>query len=371
MKRIMLSVNSSWNIINFRRGVIRGLIEADYHITIVAPRDEYTEQIAPLGANYSELPMAQQGMSIIQDCRLFVHYLSCFKKFRPDVYVSYTTKPNIYGSLAARLFGVPAVNNIAGLGNVFVRGGLLRSIVKQLYRLALAKSSCVFFQNVEDRNYFIDERLVQESQADLLPGSGVSLDEFKQSEYVYRTGDKMKFLFVGRLLKDKGVIELVEAARIVKSHYPSIKVSLLGFVGVENPSALSQEEVDAWVAEDVIEYHGACDDVRPYLRSADCVILPSAYKEGTPRSLIEAGAIGIPLIATDIPGCRDIVNHGVNGYLCKAKSHRSVASAMIKMIRLSYGQRLAMANASRSKIVEGYDEKVVVKKYLQAVSECS
>ncbi|WP_018971054.1 glycosyltransferase family 4 protein [Rubritalea marina] len=366
-KHILFSVNSSWNVINFRSGLIQGFVAAGYRVTVVAPKDDYSARIEPLGADYVELPMRQQGTSMLQDGMLMLHYLQVLRKLKPDFYLGYTIKPNIYGSLAAHCYGVPVLNNVAGLGNVFVRGGWIQNLAKFLYKLALRRSRTVFFQNPDDRQLFLEQGMVSHAQAGLLPGSGVDLNRFQRTAYSARDGAEMEFLFVGRLLKDKGLLDLVEATRMVKREYPKIRVSLLGFVGVANPSAVSLAEVQQWQSEGLLHYEGSSDDVRPFLRHADCLVLPSAYREGTPRSLIEAGAIGLPLITTNMPGCREIVDHGYNGLLCEAKNPQSLADVMLDMIRMPLTERKQMAANSRDKVEQEYDEKIVLKKYLEVL----
>jgi len=279
-------------------------------------------------------------------------------------------KPNIYASLAAQMAGVPVINNISGLGTAFIRGGWMAALVSLLYRVGLSRSECVFFQNEDDRTLFLGKGLVKRLQTDLLPGSGVDLEYYDAKRYgtVERSGNHIVFVMVARLLWDKGVREYVEAARIVKKQHPEVRFHLLGFLDVENQTAVPREDVEAWVREGIIEYLGTSDDVRPFLAAADCVVLPS-YREGTPRSLLEAAAMAKPLIATDVPGCREVVTDGVNGYLCAVRNSNYLADKMLKLIAMPSELRLQMGCQSRNIAETRFDEQIVIRKYLKVVDD--
>lgn len=364
--RVCLSANSSWHVVNFRANIVRALVDEGYEVIVIAPKDDYSERIADLGCRYVAIPIEQQGMSVAADLRTFLCYLKILKKEKLDVFLGYTVKPNIYGSLACHLLKIPVVNNVSGLGTAFLRGGWLKRVVTTLYRLAFSASRSVFFQNCDDQKLFMDSQLVREEQAKLLPGSGVDLSRYQQCAYEPRPKERMQFLFVGRILRDKGVCELVEAARQIKIQYPKVEVQLLGAIGVANRTALTDEEVKKWHNQGVIRYLGVTDDVLPFMKDADCVVLPS-YREGTPRVLLEAGALSRPLLATDVPGCRQVVDHGVNGYLCLSQDAVDLAEKMLQMIELSEVKKLAMSRACRKKIEKEYDEKIVINRYLEEI----
>jgi len=289
---------------------------------------------------------------------------------RPDVYLGYTVKPNVYGSLAAHLLRIPVINNISGLGAVFIRDGWLLRVVRWMYRTALMRSAKVFFQNDDDRQLFISGGLLRAEMTDLLPGSGIDLNRFTPRPKTVGLGDesKFRFLLIARMLRDKGVGEYVEAARLLRQRWPLAEFCLLGFVDVQNPTAISDIEMDAWVAEGVVNYLGVSDDVRTQLVTADCVVLPS-YREGTPRTLLEAAAMACPIITTDAVGCREVVDDGVNGYLCKVRDAGDLAAKMEQMLSLSLEQRSQMGQRGRAKMVSKFDEQIVIKKYLEAIEE--
>lgn len=366
MKKICLSVNSAWNVVNFRSGLIKSFLKEGYEVVVIAPSDEYREQIIELGCSYVDVPMDQQGMSIWNDFKTFLAFFSALRRERPDVFLGYTVKPNVYGSLAAQLLGIPVVNNVAGLGTAFLKGGLLARFVKGLYALAFRRSATVFFQNDDDERLFVEAKLVRGGQASLLPGSGVDLLKYKKSIYEPRAAENTQFLFVGRILRDKGVCELIEATKEVKLQYPNVEVKLLGATNVTNRSAISSEEVEEWEGKGIVSYLGVTDDVLPAILNADCVVLPS-YREGTPRVLLEAGALSRPLIATDVPGCRQVVDDGLNGYLCKPRDATSLARKMIKMIELPSEVKIEMSAICREKIESEYDENIVINSYLKEI----
>jgi glycosyltransferase involved in cell wall biosynthesis len=365
-RTIVISVNAAWNLLNFRRELIAALQLRGHEVVALVPEDENSGELAKLGVRFVPIAIDSQGMSPLADLMLLRRYRAALKAIRPDLFLGYTIKPNIYGSIAARSLGVPAINNISGLGTAFIRTGLLTRLVKRLYRFALARSATVFFQNAEDREQFLRERIVRPEQARLLPGSGIAIDLFTPQPMPDREG--FTFLLLGRLLWDKGVREFVEAARHVRRDRPGVGFQLLGFLDVPNRTAVGRADIEGWVAEGVVEYLGASDDVRPHIAAADCIVLPS-YREGLPRSLLEGAAMAKPLIATDVPGCRQVVGHKVNGLLCAARDPDALAAAMRAMIDMPADRRCEMGNAGRRKVEAEYDERIVIDRYLEAIDQ--
>jgi glycosyltransferase involved in cell wall biosynthesis len=363
---VAISINSSWNIFNFRSGLIRALQAAGHEVIALSPADAYAPRLAELGVRHVAVAMDSAGTSPLRDLALLARYRRALKRERPDVYLGYTAKPNVWGSLAARSLGIPVISNVSGLGTAFIREGLLTRIVAALYRRAFLGASTVFFQNDDDRALFVSRRIVDSARTALLPGSGIDLARFAPRPGEAADAGSFTFLMLARLLWDKGVGEYVEAARQVRASFPQARFRLLGFLDVANRTAVPRANVDAWAAEGLIEYLGDAEDVRPHLAAADCVVLPS-YREGLPRVLLEAAAMAKPLIATDVPGCRHVVEDGVNGYLCAARDPASLAAAMLKMLRLPVERRLAMAAAARRRVESDYDERIVARRYIQAI----
>lgn len=362
---IVISSNSAWNLANFRKPVIETLIAAGHRVIAAAPADGHEGRLRAMGASFRPLPMRGAGMSPVEDARLLLDYISLCRSERPDLFLGFTAKPNIYGSLAARMVGVAVVATISGLGSAFLRGGLLGGLLLHLYRLALGGAQAVVFQNKDDRGLFIARGIASPKQARLVAGSGIDLDRFAPAPV--EPHDDFRFLLIARLLLDKGIADFVEAARIVRKRYPQARFQLIGGPGGDNPSAVPQADLARWSGESIVELLGVKDDVRPFIAAADCIVLPS-YREGLPRSLLEAAAMARPLIASDVPGCREVVEDGVNGLLCAVRSAPSLATAMERMIAMSPGERAAMGTAGRRKVTNEYDQRLVADAYLAEVS---
>ncbi|MEO6580569.1 MAG: glycosyltransferase family 4 protein [Sphingomicrobium sp.] len=360
-KKILISSNSAWNLANFRRPVIEALIAAGYDVVAAAPADGYEPDLVSMGAKFRSLPMSPAGTSIVEDFRLLLNYISLIREERPAIFFGFTAKPNIYGSLAARLVGVPVVATISGLGSAFLKGGLLGGILMRLYRAALGQAQSVMFQNPTDRRLFIDREIVVHDQTRLVAGSGIDLDRFRPQPLP--DTEAFCFLLIGRLLLDKGVGEFVEAARSVRKRHPHARFQILGGRGGNNPSAVPDSELKRWQAESIVELLGASDDVRPYIAGAHCIVLPS-YREGLPRSLLEGAAMARPLIASDVPGCRDVIDDGVSGLLCQVRSGASLAGAMERMVGMTSADRAAMGAAGRRKVASEFDQSLVAAAYL-------
>jgi glycosyltransferase involved in cell wall biosynthesis len=361
-----MSANTDWNIANFRSGQIRALQRAGYELVVIATRDPAADiRMQQLGVERIPIRIERSGLNPWADLKLLARYRNLLKRLRPAAYLGYTIKPNVYGSWAATSLGIPAIPNVSGLGTAFIRNGALQQIVMKLYRAGFRRAPVVFFQNDEDRQLFVDRRLVRDEQARVVPGSGVDLERFKPRPAV---GGPPVFLLIGRLLRDKGVGEFVEAARLVRRDLPDARFQLLGPIDPANRTAITQAQVDSWVREGIVENLGTTDDVRPYIAAATAIVLPS-YREGLPRSLLEGGAMERPLIATNVPGCRQVVEEGVNGYLCTVGDPDSLATCMKRLAELPGEQRLAMGREARRRVQERFSEEFVIQAYLDVLAE--
>ncbi|MBC7946208.1 MAG: glycosyltransferase, partial [Burkholderiales bacterium] len=260
-KAIVMAANTSWNLVNFRANIITALIEKGFRVVAIAPRDSYSEQLVRMGAEFHALDFRSSAISPARDASLFLRYLGLLRAIRPAAFLGFTIKPNIYGSLAARLLGIPTINNVSGLGTAFIKQGLITRIATNLYRQAFRRSATVFFQNDEDRKQFVAARIVDPARAQLLPGSGVDLERFTPASLP--EGQRFTFLLIARLLWDKGAQEYVDAAALVKRLYPDARFQILGFADVDNRTAVPRATLDRWIGEGLIEHLGATDDVRP------------------------------------------------------------------------------------------------------------
>jgi glycosyltransferase involved in cell wall biosynthesis len=364
--KIVIAVNSAWNLVNFRAGLIQALIYQGYEVVTIAPDDKYASQLAAYGCRFIPLPMDNNGTHPGRDLLILWRFFRVLKTEQPDAYLGYTVKPNVYGSLAAGSLGIPVINNIAGLGAVFIKGGWLNQLVKVLYRVALLRSKKIFFQNKDDRQLFIEQHLVPQRRTDILPGSGIDLRKFLPVPLPNRK--PIRFLLIARMLWDKGVGEFVEAARLLKLKGLDAEFCLLGFLDVQNPTAISRRQMNDWVTEGAVRYLGESDNVKEEIAQADCVVLPS-YREGTPRTLLEAASMARPIVTTNAVGCRDVVDDGINGYLCRPKDAVDLASKMARILAMTPAQREAMGARSREKVEAQFDEQIVIGKYLQALEQ--
>ncbi len=367
-KKIVISVNTAWNIHNFRAGLVKALIAQGYDVMVMAPADAYASRLASLGCRFKTVSMDNNGTSPSRDLSLLVKYWRVLQSVRPLAYLGYTIKPNIYGSIAAHGLGIPVINNIAGLGATFINNSLLTCLVKRLYRSSLRRSHRVFFQNADDCKLFVDAGLTRPDVVEVLPGSGIDLQHFQPYPARQSAPAAFRFLLVARMLRDKGVEEYAAAARIVRQQLPAVQFQLLGPVDAHNPNSIPFERITGWTSSGLIEYLKEADDVRPYLAQADCVVLPS-YREGVPHTLLEAAAMARPIIATNVAGCKDIVEHQANGLLCHVKDAGDLAARMIQMVSLTPAQRLIMGQAGRNKVVAQFDENVVIARYLHALRQ--
>ena len=370
-------------MINHRVGLINGLLDEGYEVVALSPIDQFASRLKELDCLHVPLKIERKGTHIGRDLMLFWRYRHLLKQHMPDIYLGFTVKPNIYGTLAAQSLGIPVINNISGLGTVFgamktsIVGNLLSGLLRVLYRFALLRSDKVFFQNKDDRREFIEQGVVKAHLTDLLPGSGVDLDRFAYTpiiatDYSSKISNERKharFLLIARMLWDKGVGEYVKAARLLSPRYPYAEFCLLGFLDFQNPEAISKTQVNEWIAEGVVNYLGVINDIRPEIAKADCVVLPVLFREGTPRSLLEAAAMGRPIITTNTIGCRETVDDRVNGYFCIPGDAIDLSEKMEQILKLDEAQRADMGRCGREKMELQFDEQIVIQKYVEAIKE--
>ncbi len=367
---VCLSANTTWYVVNFRSRLIESLIDQGWRVVVLSPPDRHVEKLAALGAEHVPLTLDNAGTNPLRELGTLWRIRAALSQIGPSVVLTFTPKINIYLSLVARTLGVPVIANISGLGRAFVSGGWIEKVSRALYGVALRWPSTVFFQNEEDRAIFIEAGLVDAARTHRLPGSGVDVDRF--SPRPKPQAGPFQFLLVARLLWDKGVGEFVQAARIVKARHPNVEFALAGFLDVDNPSAVPRSAVEEWEREGVIRFLGSFDDMVPVYAQADCVVLPSYYREGVPRSLLEAASMGKPVITTDSVGCRDTVEDGVTGWLVKPRDAKDLAAAMASLLALDSIGLEKKATAARARIERDFDEKLVIDSYhlsLRSVSD--
>ncbi|HEU5295302.1 MAG TPA: glycosyltransferase family 4 protein [Burkholderiaceae bacterium] len=370
-RRIAVVANTSWYLFNFRASLIRALQADGHRLFAVGGEGEFAGRLRDIGIEHRGLAFNLSGVNPIRELQSVWALRRVFRNDAIDVVLSFTPKGNIYSALA--LTGLPAVlvMNISGLGTAFANPGWLTRISDALYRSTLQRAHWVFFQNEDDHQQFRSRRLVGHARTSRLPGSGVDLSAFRPSAETGPTSQgEPVFLMMARMLWDKGVGEFVEAARRVKAGHPRARFRLLGALVPDHSRGVPEATLRHWVQEGVVEYLGVLDDVRPQLLQADCVVLPS-YREGLPRSLLEAAASARPVIAADSVGCRDAVDDGVSGYLCRVRDVEDLARQMLRMLALSPDERRRMGEAGRAKVEREFDEGIVIDAYRQRVRALS
>lgn len=366
-KKIVICLNNAWQAYNFRLNLARYLKKKDFQVIFVFPFDNKYYKLIEKEFECYNLFIDAKGINPVRDFKTIISLYKFYKKIKPNVVLNFTIKPNIYSSLVCTYLRISCISNITGLGTIFIKQSLITKVAKILYKVALFKNSKVFFQNNDDLTLFVEQKLVNSLNIDLLPGSGVDLNKFIPQKNQLKT-NRFTFLMIARLLKDKGIYELIDAIRSLKKEEIPFEVHLLGALGVENNTAIKKEELDDWIEKGYVTYLGTTDDVQKIIVNCDCVILPS-YREGTPRSLLEAAAMEKPIITTDTVGCREVVDDNINGFLCKVKSSEDLASKMKMMLNLTEKERTKMGILGREKIEKNFDEKIVLRKYYNTISK--
>ncbi len=369
VRNIALISNTSWSLYNFRLGLIKKLIKAGYSVLVIAPVDKYTPYLIENGCKFAPIELDNYGYSPWQDFKSFLAFLKLYQKQKIDFIFHYTIKPNIYGTLAATILKIPSIAVVTGLGHLFTNPNWKTAVAKILYKVAFSKIKKVWFLNESDATIFTQKAIVSESKIEYLPSEGINTKYFQQYAYGLLSNGNFKFLLASRLIVDKGVYEYVEAARILKKRGCQIEFQLLGFIEPQNPQHISLKTIQQWEAEGLIRYLGTTDDIRPYLEKIDCLVLPTYYREGIPRILMEGASMQIPLIATDNVGCRQVVEDCVNGFLCKRKNPEDLAKCMEKMISLTHQERTRFGLLGRRRVYTLYHENIIINKYLRTLNK--
>ncbi|WP_194206464.1 glycosyltransferase family 4 protein [Superficieibacter sp. 1612_C1] len=366
MEKIIITANTGWYLYNFRRNTILSLVEKGFEVYAVAPNDDYTDRLQSLGCKFVNINMHRFSKNPIIELSVIFQYLRLYNRLKPTVILNFTPKSNIYSSISGGMLKIGIINNISGLGRMFINNNLAAKLVRMMYKFSQHHASTVFFQNKDDMNLFLEHNIVDNSQIDLVPGSGVDLDRF---EHAPAPDDGIvRFILVARLLKEKGILDYILAASMIKDEYENVEFLLLGPVEKENIHSVSIDEIKKWENKGTIKYLGTTDDVPGKLRNVDCVVLPSYYREGVPKSLIEAAAMGKPIITTTNIGCRDTIENGITGYYCEMQNPKSVYEMMKEVIQCGHKKRVEMGLAGRDRAEKIFSEKIVINKYLNAIN---
>lgn len=364
-QKILLVTNLAWNVFKFRLPFITYIQTFDINVDVLTEFDGYEKKLHKKVNNLFQMNVNSRSINIFSDLRMLFTLWQTYKASKPDLIILYTIKPCIYGSIVARLMGIPVIMNITGMGSGFLRGGFFAKGILLLYKLGAGKNTKLVFQNQDDQELFLNNKIISQSQANLIQGSGISLKDFPIAPYPKNR--EFVFLMVARLIKDKGIGEYIEAAKILLNKSLKIKFQILGKAQESINSNFSKKHIDSLHESGVIEYLGESDDVKKYIISADCLVLPS-YREGTSKALLEGHAMGRPLIATNVSGCKEIILHNKSGLLCEAKDSLDLASKMLQMTKKSRSERKKMGILGREKVKNEFSEEIVFSKMSKLIS---
>ena len=356
MKQVLFLVNHDVVIYNFRKELVERLLRDGNEVVISSPYGERIDLLKNMGCRYVPVKLDRHGKNPLDEIRLIFYYIELIRTVKPDMIFSYTIKPNLYGALAAAVCKVPIVVNITGLGSAVENPGKLQKLMITAYKIAFRKVQTVFVQNEENRQFFINHHIAVD-KLKLLPGSGVNLEQFHVLDYPDDT--TVEFVFISRIMKEKGIDQYLEMAEYIRKKYPQTRFHICGFCEEEYEDILKEYE-----DRGIITYHGLIMDVREVLTYTHCTIHPSYYPEGISNVLLESAASGRPLISTDRSGCREVIDDGVNGYIVLQKDAKALIEAVEKFMRLKNEERRQMGLAGREKVEREFDRKKVIESYI-------
>lgn len=357
--RILVLANFGMGLYNFRKELLEELIKQNNEVYISLPNDEYVPKLESLGCKFINTSVSRRGTNPITDFKLLMNYNKIIRSIKPDVVLTYTIKPNVYGGLACRLANVPCIANITGLGTAVENGGLLQKITLFLYKISLKKSKCVFFQNKENEELFTKKKIINGNHR-IIPGSGVNLNHYTLLDY---PSDKnINFLFISRVMKEKGIDQYLDAATSIKNKYPNTTFRIVGFC-----EETYEEKLKDMQDKGIVEYHGKQSDVREFHKISHCTIHPTYYPEGMSNVLLESSACGRPIITTNRSGCREIVDDGINGYVIKEKNSQDLIDKIEMFLSLNYESKRLMGLAGRKKVEKEFDRNIVVNEYISMI----
>lgn len=366
-KKVVIVANSFWNFYNYRLNLINALKQNGYEVYLLANKDEYYKKFN--GYNRIVVSIDTKGKSIFNDLKTLIDFIRIYNKIKPDIVLNFNIKPNIYSSFAAMIVSmysqnIKVINNITGLGISFNKKSLISKLIILLYKFSSKKVYKVIFQNKDDLLFFLNYRIIKKEQADLVPGSGVDINVYKSSKKTFTKNNPFIFSFISRLIKEKGIIEFIEAAKLIKKKYNNVKFYVIGPFEKEHPSSIDESYLNLAIKEKIICYKGFTDNVKKWLDIVDCVVLPSYYREGVPHILIQSASMGKPIITTNNVGCKEIVEDNFNGYLCKIKDPIDLAKKMEKILLANEEELKIFSKNSRKKVEDKFSDQIIIDKYL-------
>jgi len=362
-KKILILSNHFITLYNFRKELIKNLVEDGNEVFISIPKADENSFFSEMGCKIIETNVDRRGINPTKDFKLIVNYIKLMKNIKPDIIFSYTIKPNIYGCIASNITKNIQISNITGTGATFLKKNIVSRIVKMLYKISIKKSYKVFFQNSGDKDFFIENKMIKDNY-EMLPGSGVNLMQYELHDLPAE--DEVNFIFIGRVMKLKGIDEYLECAKIIKEKYVKTNFYIAGFVEEEE----YKEVIDEYHKKGIINYIGFQKDIKGWIQKCHCTVLPSHGGEGIPNVLLESCAMGRICIASRINGSKDVVLDGITGYLFETGSSVDLIDKVEKFIKLSYKEKLNMGIAGRGKVEKQFDRQSVINAYMEEVNNC-
>lgn len=360
MKKILILANKDITLLYFRKELIEKLVAEKNDVTVCFPKSDKVNEFINMGCKFIDIKMDRRGTNPVKDMGIIFNYLKILKETKPDIVLTFTIKPNLYGGFACRIRKIPYIANITGLGTALQNEGLLQKLTIFLYHIAFKKIKCCFMQN-EDNMKFFEKHKIADGKRKLLPGSGVNLEKYKLLEYP-KESDDLEFLFIGRIMKEKGIDLYIETAKYIKSKYKNTKFHVIGYCEQDYEGKLEDLQ-----KEGIIIYHGKQDDMIPFYKLSCCTIHPTYYPEGMSNVLLESAASGRPVITTDKPGCREIVDEGVTGFIVKPQDIETLKIAVEKFINMPYEEKVNMGLAGRKKVEKEFDRNIVIDAYIKHI----
>lgn len=366
-KKIAVIENSLFSTYTMRDSLMKQLLKEGYEVTVLTHTNSFVESVRKSGIHV--INIGSGNLNPFKILKYIYNLYRALKKIKPDVCLIFSIRPAIFGNLVSRYLDIPTITNITGVGPLFSSKNLAYRVARLIYRFALGKTRKVFFQNYDDLNLFLENKFVKKEVVERIPGSGVDYNKFSPM-VVKHKDDHFVFLFIGRLIKDKGIFEFVEAARILKKKYPQVLFNVIGPFWHQNlkSNTISKNDLQNWIVEGIIDYEGEKKDIRKYIARADCIVLPS-YREGMSNILLEAASMEKPIVTTNTTGCKETVEDGVTGFLCKIKDSKDLADKMEKMYLLSAEEKSLMGKKGREKMIKEFDKNIVINTYLDAIDE--
>ncbi len=363
MKKLLLLANDTTYVYNLRSALIKRLIEEKYNVVVVAQILNFEKELIDIGCKVIDMPVERHNTNPLKDLNQKKRYEKIFKEEKPNLVLSYNIKPNVYGGMACAKYNIRFMPNITGLGTALEYPGLMQKITIMLNKIGLRKADTVFFQNSENEEFFIKNKILSKNtKTVLLPGSGVDLERHKLFEYP--NNNKIKFLHVSRIMKDKGIDIYLETAKTIKEKYPNTEFHICGYCDDKNYLDILKEYED----KNIIIYHGEQKDMIPFFKDTNCLIHPSYYPEGMSNVLLETAAHGRPIICTNRSGCKETVEDGITGYIVPIKNTEKVIEATEKIINMTNDQRKKMGLNGRMKMEKEFDRQIVVEKYMKEIN---